>query len=128
MPGCLLLSTVVSAKTLFAILFSIDAVADVAPHFSVFKGNIRKLLLLQTQTMEKSYSMELKNILMFLMFLNSLPILAPGDSHLLSCFFNSGSPSDHSLPQSLPSSLRSSCFLVPEPQSAHLPLETETFS
>ena len=47
-----------------------------------------------------------------LLFLNSLPILAPGDSHLLSCFFKSGSPSDHPLPQFLSPAFRSSCFQV----------------
>ena len=49
---------------------------------------------------------------LFLLFLNSLPILAPGDSRLLSCFFKSGRPSDHPLPQFLPPAFRSSCFQV----------------
>lgn len=55
LPGCLLLSTLVPAKTLFVILFSIDAVADVVLSPSSPKDNTTRLqILLKVLIMKQS--------------------------------------------------------------------------
>lgn len=124
----------VLAKTLFTISFSTAAVTDVVLSPSFPKDNTTRLqILLKVSVMGRATAWTRKHISDEMFVFTGLKLPAhsgPGNSHLLSCFLNFGSPSSLGVHSHSPFHLFSHAHISKSPKSPspRLPLESRSIS